>query len=692
MNLSSNRINQNTPRNARSAPNRAPVQKAPTQQANTLSNYGTTTRIKSISIGQIVKGEVTDLRNTEVVVTLEDNTIVAGKLENGNWLAIGETAAFRVLSASQEAIVLEALPKSNMALANSTIQKALEEAGFPKNQRNQQIVLELMKNQLPIHKQGIQSVLQQVLQHKDIEIPTLVLMQKHHIPITTENAVQLEHYMNREHSIATQLKDFSQNLTSYIKNIAQKSSAEVPITADRPTQQNMPAVFGTSPKDILLGEILQKNNLQPTLSPQEHTGNGLSNISRILSAILDSQTTNYTPAILPDATLQLPDNASKTELLSILENFQIPEELANDIQNNTASLREVTTCIKECYEIATKPDQQNLSEADIATNELSAPPPQEATVDTQILLRTATFDNPVIHAIRSSFKQLQQENKELGGFLSTEELSRFSEIIDKFPLDNRIKNQVEAGTIRTTDLLRTLKNVLPFTEQPVAGDLLTQPVFHEILEKEFTDAFMLTPKEIIENGGVDTYYRKLSRQLDELENLFDKELSHKNTHTINQLQTIVETSPKEQLQQLNDNLNFMKLLNQFFSYVQLPVKLKDKCTHADLYVYTNKKKLAENKNSIHILLHLDMDSLGALDIDLLQKSRELNATFITNDPVVEKLLNVNLPLLEDNLLQKGFLCTSKVKREEKHIDIIKDFIEPERSSSQLSRYSFDLRA
>ena len=124
MKLSSNRINQNAPRNARNvrhAPNQAPAQKPQVQQANTLSNYGTTTRVKSLYPGQIIKGEVSDLRNTEIVVTLENNTMVAGHLENGNWLAIGETAAFRVASVSAENIVLEALPGRDMTLANSTI-------------------------------------------------------------------------------------------------------------------------------------------------------------------------------------------------------------------------------------------------------------------------------------------------------------------------------------------------------------------------------------------------------------------------------------------------------------------------------------------------------------------------------------------------------------------------------------------
>ena len=232
MNLSSNRINPNAPRNGRAPAGRAPAQPQPArpqvEQANTLSNYGTTTRIRSLYPGQIIKGEVTDLRNTEVVVTLENNTTVAGKLTNGSWLAIGETAAFKVASATQANIILEALPRTDMTLANSTIQKALEEAGLPKTERNQQIVLELMNNHLPIHKQAIQQMMQQSFQYKEIQIPTLVLLHKLQIPITLENATQFEMYQRNEHSISDQLQNLGNTLTTLLKNMATSSGNATP--------------------------------------------------------------------------------------------------------------------------------------------------------------------------------------------------------------------------------------------------------------------------------------------------------------------------------------------------------------------------------------------------------------------------------------------------------------------------------
>ena len=293
MNLTSSNINRNAPRTP-NAPAR-PQQHAArpqVQQANTLSNYGTTIRVRSLYPGQILRGEVSDLRNTEIVVTLENNTIVAGKLVNGSWLAIGETAAFKVNAATQENIVLEALPRADMSLANSTIQKALDEAGLPKTERNQQIVFELMNNQLPINKQSIHQMLQLSLQNKEISVPTLVLMNKLEIPITKENATQFEAFQQNQHSIADKLYDLGTQLSSLLKDMATTGYAD---------HQDFQAAS-----------------------------------SKLLTTMLDNSmnTNSFQKNVLPDTILTLSEE-QKEELISILDNFELEPELKDAVNADT---------------------------------------------------------------------------------------------------------------------------------------------------------------------------------------------------------------------------------------------------------------------------------------------------------------------------------------------------------------------
>lgn len=720
MNLSSTRINQNGPRNGRAAagrPQAAPQPPRPqVQQANTLSNYGTTTRIRSLYPGQIIKGEVSDLRNTEIVVTLENNTIVAGKLTNGSWLAIGETAAFKVASATQENIILEALPKLDMTLAGSTIQKALEEAGLPKTERNQQIVLELMNNQLPIHKQAIQQMMQQSIQHKDIAIPTLVLMNKLQIPVTTEYAQQFEKYQSNAHSLSNDLQALSTTLSELLKQLPKGNELTTGTRVLSPatnialeninptapadtgleqTNQSSPADTvsadlthsrAADPANVLLQQLFQNRTAMPEQQqPFQATA------SRILSSILDTAATpdTFQRSVLSDATLQLTESEQQ-ELFSILENFDFPKQMQESLQANTASLREVVHLIHKDFEEAYALDKQN--NPTIAESDNPIPASANADSKGEPILRTSLFDSPVIQTIEEQFTKLQQRTQELGGKIPFTERMQFSKIIDNLPLDESVKERVYSGEIQSNELLRTLKTVLPFTEDTAAAELLTSDTFQELLQDEFMHAFLLTPKEIFQQGGVAHYYQKLSKQLEELDNIFQRQLLNNTTITSEQLSQSLANQAKENVQQLQDNIDFMRLLNQFFSYVQLPVKLQEKFTHADLYVYTRKKNLEKQNNPIHVLLRLDMDHLGPLDVDVQLNGRTITTRFALNNDKGIKLLQKNLPLLEDALLEKGYLCNSSVEKLEKEVDLIKTFVAPDAAPSGLSRYSFDLRA
>ena len=700
MNLSSNRINQNAPRNARNvrhAPNQAPAQKPQVQQANTLSNYGTTTRVKSLYPGQIIKGEVSDLRNTEIVVTLENNTTVAGHLENGNWLAIGETAAFRVASVSAENIVLAALPGRDMTLANSTIQKALEEAGLPKTAKNQQIVMELMNNQLPIHKQAIQQILQQSFLNKDVQIPTLVLMNKLEIPITEKNASQLEHYQNNEHALASSLQSLSEDLGALIKGLSTDSlQTEASFEGMTQNLQSPEAILSPeenlSPKDALINQLLHAKTTQ---LPSEHTLPVTA--SKILSAVLDedSSASTFSKTVLQDLPLELSTETEINELISILDNFEFPVTLKEAILNNTASLREIMHLIQEDFHKAEMLDQESMLELEQADAqpETKARTAKNETASEPLLLRTSAFDSPVIKKLTEQFQKLQITNGELGGKFSKQECNEFYKLLQDFPIDETIKEKVHTGEIHTTELLRIIKNVLPFTSEEIACPLLASDTFEHLVKDEFLDSFLLTPKKIFEQGGIDTFYHKLSKQLDNLEEVFGKQFLSHSTESIEQIVNTLQNNPQEQVGLLKDNLDFMKLLNQFFSYVQLPVKLQEQCAHADLYVYTKKKNLKNKQNPIHVLLHLDMDNLGTMDIDIKLKDRHITTKFALSDEKAGKLLSTNFHVLEDALLQKGYTCSNEVTKSEQKVDLVKDFLQPQRTTSQgISRYSFDLRA
>jgi flagellar hook-length control protein FliK len=128
-----------------------------------------------------------------------------------------------------------------------------------------------------------------------------------------------------------------------------------------------------------------------------------------------------------------------------------------------------------------------------------------------------------------------------------------------------------------------------------------------------------------------------------------------------------------------------------FSYVQLPLKMRDKTIHSDLYVLTNKQNLKKNKDNISVLLHLDMNYLGTLDVNITLSSNVVTSRFYVTDDFTRELLDKNMEQLEYAMLEKGFILNSNVSLKEKDINPINDFLEKDTPATSIKRYTFDMR-
>lgn len=100
--LNTNRMNsqtaggQNRARTAASGTNSAGAQNpgniSRTPGGN--SDYGVARSATQLKAGDIVKGEISDLRGNQITVTLDNNTILKGYIADSSKLSIGQTAAF----------------------------------------------------------------------------------------------------------------------------------------------------------------------------------------------------------------------------------------------------------------------------------------------------------------------------------------------------------------------------------------------------------------------------------------------------------------------------------------------------------------------------------------------------------------------------------------------------------------------
>lgn len=272
-------------------------------------------------------------------------------------------------------------------------------------------------------------------------------------------------------------------------------------------------------------------------------------------------------------------------------------------------------------------------------------------------------------------------HEQVGFSLSPEEREAFHSLLSDLPLPEELTTSLQEGTLTTRDFLTAVRQTLPRMSSEQAAGLLSFPAFQRLVKDQFLSNWTLSPEKLKQKGAVEELYRQISSQVDKLSH-FSQDVFGKNLFENLQQQTT----------QTSQNLNFMKLLNDTYQYVQLPVKLQQQNAHGDLYVMTRKESLRRHPDSLKALLHLDMDHLGSLDIHIIRENTSITTKFFVDEKDTLQLLEKNINLLQDALNEQGFSFSSEFSMKEKDFNLVNDFMNAEAPVGTIARYNFDLRA
>lgn len=272
-------------------------------------------------------------------------------------------------------------------------------------------------------------------------------------------------------------------------------------------------------------------------------------------------------------------------------------------------------------------------------------------------------------------------HEQVGFSLSPEEREAFHSLLSDLPLPEELTTSLQEGTLTTRDFLTAVRQALPRMSSEQAAGLLSSPAFQRLVKDQFLSNWTLSPEKLKQKGAVEELYQQISSQVDKLSH-FSQDVFGKNLFENLQQQTT----------QTSQNLNFMKLLNDTYQYVQLPVKLQQQNAHGDLYVMTRKESLRRHPDSLKALLHLDMDHLGSLDIHIIRENTSITTKFFVDENDTLQLLEKNINLLQDALNEQGFSFSSEFSMKEKDFNLVNDFMNAEAPVGTIARYNFDLRA
>ncbi len=261
--------------------------------------------------------------------------------------------------------------------------------------------------------------------------------------------------------------------------------------------------------------------------------------------------------------------------------------------------------------------------------------------------------------------------------MSSEEMNALSEAIQRFGQGKLTVGEFFETAGRLLDAARHTAGGMQQLQRLFAGKK-----FKSVLTSQLKEVWTLRPEEVSEPGKVEALYRRLDRQLKSLSQALEAGGQGQSTAfraSVN----------------LSQNVDFLNQLNQMYTYVQLPLHLQQSEAHGDLYVYTNKKSLADNDGKVSALLHLDMEHLGPVDVYVMLQETRVSTKFYVADDEILDFIEAHMDILTKRLEKRGYSCSiSMTKRGEKEQEEEGGGLAPllgQEKGILLSQYAFDVR-
>ena len=544
--------------------------------------------LRSLTKGNIFEGTVSSMKNGRVTLALSSGQQISARIEGKVQLSLGQSMFFQVKSNDGSQIAIRPFSVEGTG-ANYTLLQALSAAGVPAESDYLSMVNRMMEEQMPIDRNSIQQMARMVNAHQEIDVQTLVQLNKLGITIDEQNAAQFENYQDDKQAITNEFDQLIEELPQALES--------------------------------------------DSLSPQQMRNFG----SKFLLALTDG---------LEDVPLQNDGLTSQ----------EVPAESVaeNAIEKNITdgNSLEKSALLENGELLQATEDGEAVA--------------QETIVEQSVQQSESYSATPHTLGALMDGKQLQNLNTMLGELLGTD-ATRYTK---------------DSGVVEVLkDIQQVLKDSLPIEREQI-GKLFSSKEFVHMVKDTLQQQWTLQPQDL-EADGTDKVAKLYDRMNSQLEKITEalKSIGQENT-------SFAQTAAD-----IQSNVEFMNQINQAYTYVQIPLQMSGQNASAELFVYTNKKALAEGDRELTAFLHLDLDHLGATDVSVKMKNKQVSTNFYLDDDASYELISLNIDRLEKRLQEKGYQCNVSVINEAKHVNFVENFLKKDQpSAGQLHRYSFDMRA
>lgn len=161
--------------------------------------------------GQSITGEVLLRSGNDVLISMGENQLLQAKLEGNMSAQPGQLLTFQIKNNSGNKVILS--PLFENLSQDPNVSKALQAAGMPETEATAGMVKAMMQEGLPINRQSLYQMNRIINANPQIDVQTLVQMQRMQLPVTPENIAQFEAYKNYQHQLSESLSDIADAFT-----------------------------------------------------------------------------------------------------------------------------------------------------------------------------------------------------------------------------------------------------------------------------------------------------------------------------------------------------------------------------------------------------------------------------------------------------------------------------------------------
>ncbi len=632
---------------------------------NVTDSSSTASGPDGFATGQTVSGQIIEKEGDQVTIRLDNDRTISARLAGNADIEVGMKLTFEVAKGGGVTALRPLF--SNLSGSNAAM-SALRAAGLPINSTTIAMTDKMMSESMPVNRNALSQMFRNVSSHSNVSPESIVQMTKLNMPLTESNVIQFDNYRNFEHRITGDLQNAANGVADILKEAMDLVGSEnTGIFGDYSAGEVVSKVLDlidTGSLETITAEVsgtsvaadggsLTGPVTDNALPPQENVAVSPGEIpSETAGASAEAVTQSGGEAVI-NQNLSL-TAAEQQTLVSDLQGLLILAGESADI-HEPLDPSQVITAVKELVQ-EYPPENTKVVQAELAAYSEES--------------NEAADEGNLQNAARSDINAMVSDGKDSGD-------------AGPGPANQDIASEQTAQTAQTSDI--TAKTIKAQIHEKL-NELLKSDGFSKLVKDSVKAQMSIRPEDVANPGKIEELYERIQKTSGRISRLME---------SIGRLDSPALSSA----QQLSDNVNFMNQLNEFVNYVQLPLKMAGEDANGELYVYTNKKNLADKDGNYSAFLHLDMEHLGPMDVYVTMRDHtKVSTNFYLESEEMLDFIGSHMDELTKRLTEKGYNTSTKVTQREpgKPITPITDeFTKEEAVTSApvpVARMRFDVRA